>query len=570
MTRLTEKGSVRKSLASNERVALVYPNTYRVGMANLGFQVVYRYLNGRTDLCAERFFVPDTSERERPPGVSRSEESDLPLRAFPVIAFSVPFENDYPAIPRMLLAAGIPPLQRDRSRTDPLVIAGGISVSLNPEPLAPFVDLFFIGEVEDRADSASSLFFSVLADALAASTVTSLCRKDLLKLFRSAPSVYVPSAYRFVYEKEGPISEIVPEPGFPERVTSAKRLSGDSPVPVSVLFSPEAEFRDIFLLEVNRGCGRRCRFCAGGWVHHPVRYAPYERVRPEILRAIQDNRTIGLIGSDLAGHPELEEILTDIVGHGGRFSLSSIRPEGLTPRIIELLAQTGQKTATLAPEVASLRMKKLIGKEIPEERFLELVAKLVSAGIPNIRFYFMVGLPTETAEDVEAIADFVRTARTAFVQASRPRGKIGRIGVQVNPFVPKPWTPFQWAAMLQRRELDERLRFLTRVLRKEPNVVVRPEPALQAAMQGFLSRGDRRIERALLHAAIHDRRWKNGFKKESPSTTWYVYRERPRHEVFPWDLIDHGIPKAALWNMYVRSVGDEPVGATHATALQDG
>ncbi len=248
------------------------------------------------------------------------------------------------------------------------------------------------------------------------------------------------------------------------------------------------------------------------------RYTPYARIRPEVLRAIQDNRTVGLIGSDLAGHPELEDILTDIVDRGGRFSLSSIRPEGLTPRIIELLAQTGQKTATLAPEVASPRMKKVIGKEILSETFYELVEKLVSAGILNIRFYFMVGLPTETQDDVQAIADFVRAARGVFVQASRSRGKIGRIGVQLNPFVPKPWTPFQWAAMFPRKELDARLRLLTRELRKEPNVVVRPEPGIQAVMQGLLSRGDRRIEGAILHAAIQDRRWRNSFKKESVST----------------------------------------------------
>jgi radical SAM superfamily enzyme YgiQ (UPF0313 family) len=555
MTRRTEKGSIRKPSGSTARVALVYPNTYRVGMANLGFQVVYRNLNSRTDFSAERFFVPDATDKAHSPDVPRSEESDRPLRDFPLIAFSVPFENDYPAVPRMLLAAGIPPLQRDRSHTDPLVIAGGISVSLNPEPLAPFVDLCFIGEVDDDPDSAGSVLFSVLAKTLSSSSASSFRRKDFLRLFRSVPSVYVPSAYTFVGGDDGTIREIVPESGFPERVRAAKRISRESTVPVSVLFSPEAEFRETLLVEVNRGCGRRCRFCAGGWVHHPVRYAPYARIRPAVLRAIQDNRTVGLIGSDLAGHPELEDMLTDIVDSGGRFSLSSIRPEGLTPRIIELLARTGQKTATLAPEVASPRMKKVIGKEILSETFYELVEKLVSAGIPNVRFYFMVGLPTETQEDVLAIADFVRVARGVFVQASRSRGRIGRIGVQLNPFVPKPWTPFQWAAMFPRKELDARLRLLTRELRKEPNVVVRPESGLEAVMQGLLSRGDRRIEGAILHAAIQDRRWRNSFKKESESTALYVYRERFSDEIFPWDVMDHGISKEKLRDIYAKIKG---------------
>jgi radical SAM superfamily enzyme YgiQ (UPF0313 family) len=200
-------------------------------------------------------------------------------------------------------------------------------------------------------------------------------------------------------------------------------------------------------------------------------------------------------------------------------------------------------------------MKKVIGKEIPAERFLELVEQLVSAGIPNVRFYFMVGLPTETDDDVQAIAEFVRSARCVFVQASRPKGKIGRIGVQVNPFVPKPWTPFQWAAMHGRKDLDERVRFLVRELRKEPNVVVRPEPALQAVMQGFLSRGDRRIEKALLHAAIYDSRWRKGFKKDSAFMAWYMHRERFPDEIFPWDVMDHGMTKETLWKIYKKSVG---------------
>jgi radical SAM superfamily enzyme YgiQ (UPF0313 family) len=552
MTRRTEQGSLCKPSHAVPRVALVYPNVYRLGMANLGFQVVYRYLNVRMDFAAERFFVPDATAHDQSPGIPRSEESDRPLKDFPLIAFSVPFENDYPAVPRMLLAAGIPPLQRDRSRADPLVIAGGISVSLNPEPLAPFVDLCFIGEIDDDPASAAGAFFSILAETVLSSTPTCFPRGEVLQRFRTVPSVYVPSAYRFPVGDDGTIREIVPESGFPERVRSAKRISKEGTVPVSVLFSPEAEFRETLLVEINRGCGRRCRFCAGGWVHHPVRYAPYERFRSDVIRAIDEDRTVGLIGSDLAGHPELENMLADIVDRGGRFSLSSIRPEGLTPRVIALLAQTGQKTATLAPEVASPRMKRVIGKEIPSEIFLELVEKLVSAGILNIRFYFMVGLPTETTDDVHAIAEFVRAARSVFVQASRAKGRIGRIGVQVNPFVPKPWTPFQWAAMFPRRELDARLRLLTRELRKEPNVVVRSEPGLQAVMQGMLSRGDRRIESALLHAAIHDRRWLNSFKKESPSTAAYVYRERLPDEVFPWDVVDHGISKAKLWSIYSK------------------
>ena len=259
--------------------------------------------------------------------------------------------------------------------------------------------------------------------------------------------MYVPSAYRFEFGERGLITAVHPQPGFSSRVRAGKRRSKTAPVPVSVLFSPSAEFGQSLLVETNRGCGRGCRFCTAGWIHLPVRHALLDSFRKEVDDAVREGRQIGLIGSDLAGHPELESILQTIVDQGGTFSLSSIRPEGLSPRVIELLARAGQKTATLAPEVASPRAKRVIGKEIPSEKFHELVEKLVAAGIPNIRFYFMVGIPTETDEDVDQLVDFVLQSKKIFVDASRPLGRIGRLGVQINPFIPKPWTPFQWASM---------------------------------------------------------------------------------------------------------------------------
>ncbi|MBI5569252.1 MAG: radical SAM protein [Desulfomonile tiedjei] len=533
---------------SGLRFALVFPNVFRIGMGNLGFQVLYDYLNSRDGFTAERFFSPDPSTGKQVSGaVPRSEETGRPLNDFPVIAFSLPFENDYPAVPGMLLAAGIPPLERDRGASDPVVIAGGVSLSMNPEPLAPFLDLCFIGELEDAADSAAENFFSLLAELLSGDSGRGPDRRELQRRFRDIPAVYVPSAYRFDHAPDGTINAIVPESGFPEQVKAAKRLSKSGPVPVSVLFSPEAEFGDTLLVESNRGCGRGCRFCVASWVHFPVRYAKYGRFQPEMERALDEGRSVGLIGSDVAGHPELERILSDIVRRGGKFSLSSIRAEGLTPRIMELIVATGQKTVTLAPEVASPRLKRVIGKEIPNSTFYDLVEKVVAAGIPNLRFYFMVGLPTETEEDVEAVVAFVREARRIFVDASRPLGKIGRIGVQVNPFVPKPWTPFQWVGMCPARDLDIRLRIIQEGLKKEANTVVRVEPSRQAVFQGVVSRGDRRIEAALLRAARQEIPWSRIFKKGQTEARFYAHRERGPDEIFPWDVVDHGIRKETLW-----------------------
>lgn len=553
MTRPSEEGAVRKPWGSAIPVALVFPNVYGVGMGNLGFQFLYDLINAHPRFLAERFFFPDRAGREK--GWDKtplSEESGRPLADFTVIAFSLPFENDYPAVPAALAASGIPPLQADRGSMHPFVIAGGVSVSMNPEPLALFLDLAFIGEMDDEGEEAG--FLSALAEMVSHTSRTAPTRDDLLRELRDIPGVYIPGAYTFELDRKGLITDIVPDGGFPRRVKAVKRRSPDSLVPTSVLFTPEAEFGESLLVETNRGCSRGCRFCAAGWIHHPVRYAEFSRFRDRVEATIAQGRTVGLIGSDLARHPELEEILEHIVRKGGTFSLSSIRPEGLTSNLIRLVATTGQKTATLAPETASLRMKAVIGKPIPSERFYELVEQLVTAGIPNIRFYFMLGLPSETDEDAEALVDFVTRAREVFVDASRPRGRIGRIGVQINPFVPKPWTPFQWAAMTLPGVLEQRIRIVEAGLKKKPNVVVRVESVRTATTQAFLSRGDRRIAAAIARAAGRQGRWPGVFKKEGIDPAFYIHRERDLAEIFPWDVTDHGIAPAILKKIFLKSM----------------
>lgn len=534
------------------RAALVYPNKSRVGMGNLGYQFVYGYFNSLPGLSAERVFYQSGSEDEAHVARPLSEETGRPLASFDVVAFSVPFENDYPSIPGALLAAGIPPFQKDRSSSDPLVIAGGVSVSMNPEPLADFLDLVYVGEM--GGTEASGQFCTALRTAFQAQGDRSRDRHALLERFAGIPGVYVPSAYSFSFDDKGLIREIRRREGFPERVTAVKRRSTDSPVPVSVLFASDAEFGESMLVETNRGCGRGCRFCAGGWIHFPIRHADFSLFRHDVEQAVREGRTVGLIGSDLAGHRQLEDILSFIVERGGRFSLSSIRPEGLTSRVIDLMARTGQKTATLAPEVASTRMKRVIGKEIPSQRFHELVGQLVAAGIPNIRFYFMVGLPGETDDDVEEIGQFVLDARETFLNASRPRGAIGRIGVQVTPFVPKPWTPFQWTSMSPQKILRKRIRIIRDRLKAVGNVVVRTESVRDAIVQGVFSRGDRRIAHLILDAGRPGSTMFRILKQPAEFLDHYVHRERGGDEIFPWEVTDHGLSRKALRRSYTSSL----------------
>ena len=563
MTRPGETGAIRKTSADAIPVALVYPNAYKIGMGNLGFQFVYQYLNDHPRFSAERVFFPDPAlDRKQGPQRPISEESARPLKGFSVIAFSVPFENDYPAIPAALMAAGIPPLQEDRGSGDPLVIAGGVSVSMNPEPLARFLDIAFIGEMEDEPTSKG--FFSALAESMTRGSADLGHGLRFLENFKDVPGAYVPSAYSFDFDERGLIKDISALSGFPQRVRSVKRLSKEGPVPVSVLFSPEAEFGKSLLVEINRGCSNACRFCSSGWINLPVRHALFERFRDEVEEAVASGNSVGLIGSHLAGHPQLGVILRSIVEQGGRFSLSSIRPEGLTPETIRLMAQTGQKTATLAPEVASARLKRVIGKEIPSERFYELIPQLVSEGIPHVRFYFMVGLPTETDEDAREIVDFVLNCRKIFVDASRPKKTIGRIAVQLNPFVPKPFTPFQWAGMATVNVLEKRLRIVQQGLKGAPNLVVRTESPRQALVQAVLSRGDRRLEGALLAAARQNGKWPGVFKKEGVDPALYATRERTKDEVLPWDVVDHGVSKETLWKVYRKALSQDDANVRQA------
>jgi radical SAM superfamily enzyme YgiQ (UPF0313 family) len=540
-----ETGAVKKPWGSNIPIALIYPNCYRVGMGNLGYQYLYRHINSIEGLVAERFFFPDAGRMDDGgSAVPVSEESCRPLRDFSVIAFSIPFENDYPAVPGALMAGEIAPFARDRNEDDPLVICGGVAPSINPGPLSSFFDVMFVGEVDDSLGDGE--FFKALACRIRNYSTDFRDKQSFLDSLCNIPGVYVPSGYEFQRDESGRISNVVIRPGFPKRVKSVKRRNSRSVVPTSVLFSSEAEFGEILLIEINRGCGRRCRFCVSGWIHGPVRYVDPSRFEKELTQAVASGRKVGLIGSDLAGYPHLDSLLNRIVDNKGIFSLSSIRPEALNENILGLIAASGQKTVTLAPEAASARMKRVIGKEIANDVFFGLVQMIVSAGIPSVRFYFMVGLPSETDADVMEIVDFVKRSREDFVNASRPKGRIGTIGVQINPFVPKPWTPFQWIGMTPVNDIERRISMIRDGLKGIPNIVFRSESVKSAVVQCFLARSDERAAESILEVARDSGKWNRVLKNIKDQLNFFVYRRRDEGEVFPWEITDHGISGQVL------------------------
>lgn len=521
-------------------IALVFPNSYPIGMANLGFQLVYFLLNQEEDVVCERVFW-DPREGFSP----LSLETQQPLGRFQIVAFSIPFENDYPRVPEMLKASGIPLDARRRQPPHPMVWVGGVTSSLNPEPIAPFVDLFAIGEAEPLLPDLLRVYRSCRAGR----STKEECLEEMARI----QGVYVPSLYQVRYDQRGLIRSFRPMRGAPEIVRRRVAEDLERVVPVSRVLGPSTEFESMVLVEIGRGCPRRCRFCAAGHLFHPTRHRSLESLRPAIREGLGLRGRIGLVSSSVADHPELKQICLEILSMGGKLSVSSLRLDRLEEYLLEALAKSGHRSLSLAPEAGSQRLRDVIGKGIAEPQILDAGERIVRAGIPCIRLYFMVGLPTETREDVEDIARLARKLLHRARVVARGRG-LERVTLSVNPFVPKPWTPFQWHQFLDVGELRSRIQLLHRELRGERQVKVVHEPPKWARIQALLARADRRIARVLSWVA-QGLGWDEALREVNLNPDFYLYRPRARHERFPWDFIDQGFSKEVLWRAYEKALG---------------
>lgn len=522
-------GAVKKDWRGRLSVALAFPAPRDVGMASLGFQAVYGLLNTREDVVCERVFLPGK-------GPALSEESGRRLTDFDLAAFSLSFENDFPNLLAILEQGGVPILARDRNASRPLVVAGGIVSGLNPEPLAPFVDVFLIGEAEELLPP----FLSRLDPAAD--------REELLaEIAAHVPGAYVPSLYRPVWSPDGRLVSMEPVAPAPARVRRVycKNLSDFSTVSRFPPGQP-GTFESTVLVEVSRGCPHGCRFCAAGHVTRPPRFRPVDRLERDILTAAAAGETAGMLGaavSDLPGLPALCRLAKD---HGLRLSFSSLRADAMTPELCAAVAESRVKTATLAPDAGSERMRRIIRKGITEQDVLGAAGRLVEAGVLNLKLYFMLGLPWETSADVDAVVELTLRVKEAFLAASRPRGRMGGIRVSISSFVPKAHTPFQWAPMDTARSLKEKAGRIRHALRRVPNVTVTADVPRMALVQGLLSRGDRRVAEILLLAHKNQGNWPKTLKESTVDPNFYTLRERDADELFPWDMIDHGMSKSRL------------------------
>ena len=535
-----EIGTIRKLWKGRISVALVYPNRYHVGMSSLGYQTLYDLLNKLDRVVCERAFLSDGkgSETVRPATI----ESGRPIADADIIAFSISFENDYPHLLTILDQAGIPLRSGERSARHPLVIAGGVACFLNPEPIAPFIDCFLLGEAEGILPR----FFQIFEPRTS--------KRVLLKnLARDVPGAYVPAFYQPRYHDDGTLAAFEPLEDVPPKIKRVYLKDLNQISTCSAVVTPHTTFDRSFLIEVGRGCPHGCRFCSAGFIYRPPRFRPIAQLEQTIEQGARLTDRIGLVGAAVSDLPEIEELCGKFYDQNIRFSFSSLRADRLTPGLLSILKKSNVKTATIAPEVGSERMRRVINKGITEEDVLTAAGVLVDNGIPNLKLYFMIGLPGETEADVDGIIKLVKQIKHRFLTSSRARKRIGTITVSLNSFVPKPSTPFQWAAMDEVKTLKRKTKKIKNELKKVANLRINSDIPRWAYLQAMFSRGDRKVADILISAHANKGNWAQTLKTVPVNPDFYVLRERDLNEKLPWDFIDHGIKKSFLQREYQRA-----------------
>ena len=534
-----EVGAVRKPHGGRLRVALAFPNSYFVGMSNLGLQTVYQLFNADDRVVCERVFLPGKeelrAEGKREPLVTL--ESGIPVRDFDVFAFSVSFEWDYTNVVSMLRLAGLNPRAVNRGWQDPLVVIGGAVTFVNPEPLAPFADVIAAGEAE--------LLAPALIEAVA--DVGTRDRDSLLRRLAQAPGFYIPSFYDVTYDGPGRVAAITPKPGTgaPAIVRKAAvKVADRLDPPATSIFTPDTEFGSRLLIEVVRGCANLCRFCWAGYNYLPVRPFSTERILQIAEAARPYANRVGLVSIALCDHPDIEHILERLIEMGYGISPASLRLDDLTEPLVRLLKQSGERSITNAPETGSDRLRRVINKTVTNEQILDRADLIFRSGIENLKLYFMIGLPTEEDADLVAIRDLVVELRDRMVEHARQRGTIGRLVASVNPLVPKPGTTYQWMPMTHASVIDEKSDRLRHLVADLENVYFNIKSERHSFYQGLLSLGDRRVADVIEIAERNGGNWRAAVAESGVDAAAYLYRDRGGDAFLPWQIIDGGVKSA--------------------------
>src|SRR6266404_741567 len=546
-----EIGYVTKPHGDRLRIALAFPNTYWVGMSNLGFQTTYRLFNDEDDIVCERFFLPPKQElaelsKARAPLLTL--ESQTPVADFDIVAFSVSFEWDYVNVLTLLRLAGIPSYAAERSAKHPLIVIGGAVTFVNPEPLAPFADVIAAGEGE------------ALIPGLRRAVAAASDRAELLRLLATERGFYVPSFYEPEHAADGTLAGFRVREGvnapMPVRKAALKVTDAVDP-PATSIFTPDTEFGSRFLVEVVRGCANLCRFCWAGYNYLPVRAFPTERILELAAAARTHANRVGLVSIALCDHPDIERILTRLNEMGYGISPASLRLDDLTESIVRQLRASGERGITIAPETGSDRLRRVVNKTVTNDEILDRAGLIFANGIENLKLYYMIGLPTETDDDLVAIRDLTVQIRERMVKYARSRGQIGRIVGSVNPLIPKPGTAYQWLPMEDPSITDRKIKRLRSLMAGVDNVYFNIKSERHSYYQALLSLGDRRVAPAIEAAERNGGNWRAAVAEAGIDDEFYIFRDRAADAMLPWDVIDGGLKRPFFEEEFAKSLREE-------------
>jgi len=532
---------------AEQKVAIVYPNTYFVGMSNLGLHIIYEEINLRNDSVCERIFLPEKKELEaydKTKTPLMSVETQRPMHQFDVVAFDVTFEMDYFHIPLMLRHGRVPVMSEERTSFDPIVIAGGPCATFNPEPFADFIDAFIIGEGEG--------IVTAVLERIRKGRENGESREETIAGLAQIDGVYVPALYTPQYDENDRFVGYDIADGAPKIIRRHfEPLTSGGETVIATNFT---EFGAMYIIEVARGCGRHCRFCMAGYCFRVPRVRPLDILKEGVDRAEKLGKKVGLMGAAISDYPEVDELVTYIRSKDMRYSCASLRADSLTQAVVDGLAESGQKTITIAPETGSGRLRRVINKGISEENLRTAAQLSAKSGIQHMRLYIMIGLPTETDEDIDAIIGLAERTQAHMAEV----GCKGRLTLSINPFIPKPFTPFQWMAMDHQKSVEKKLQYIKKSLQKNRRIEVLVESPKEAYIQGVLARGDRRLGKVLAACALDrgSKSFKSEMKKAGLDMDDCNYRERNFNDYLPWSHLDMGLRDGYLEQEWQRAVDE--------------
>lgn len=532
---------------AEQKVAIVYPNTYFVGMSNLGLHIIYEEINLHPSSVCERIFLPEKKELDaydKTKTPLMSVETQRPMHQFDVVAFDVTFEMDYFHIPLMLRYGRVPVMSEDRTGFDPIVIAGGPCATFNPEPFADFIDAFIIGEGEG--------IVTAVLERIRKGRENGESREETIAGLAQIDGVYVPVLYTPQYDDNKRFVGYDIADGAPKIIRRHfEPLTSGGETVIATNFT---EFGAMYIIEVARGCGRHCRFCMAGYCFRVPRVRPLDILKEGVDRAEKLGKKVGLMGAAISDYPEVDELVTYIRSKDMRYSCASLRADSLTQAVVDGLADSGQKTITIAPETGSERLRRVINKGISEENLRTAAQLSAKSGIQHMRLYIMIGLPTETDEDIDAIIGLAERTQAHMAEV----GCKGRLTLSINPFIPKPFTPFQWMAMDHQKSVEKKLQYIKKSLQKNRRIEVLVESPKEAYIQGVLARGDRRLGKVLAACALDrgSKSFKSEMKRAGLDMDNCNYRERKFDDYLPWSHLDMGLRDGYLEQEWQRAVDE--------------